>query len=624
MNNGKGQLWQLDRNFLTPRADREQTQFRFAGWGWLFVISLLCSSLFWARPALAQAPAVNAGRERALRATVLILTPDDNGELVSSGSGAVLEAEQGYILTNYHVVGDTAQNKLHNQQGVAIIGILPPDLRGAPVLKYRATLVAGDPKLDLAVLRITALLDDPTAGLPKNLGLTAVLRTDSDELLPGDQLYVLGYPGLGGNTLTLSQGLVSGFLDEDNDGVQEWIKTDAEVNEGNSGGLATNAQWEFIGVPSSAVTDGAVAGKISRIRTGNVALQFFERVLLAQNQTQPTNQGGAQVKNVQFGEALNRGDEIISPTVNFASGVRNIYAVFAFAGFQNGQTLTYHWYHNGQAVLSEAFEWAEGDQGHSWLNLYDNAGLAAGFYELELLLADNQLYRGGVTVGASPRAACRFGPITFATQIDDRGQPVDPARIFSNATIVYASFPVTGIKNGIPWKAVWYYEGQQALVDEAVWDQGELSTQWVSVSQPAGLPVGKFKVELYCNQVKAQSGEFVVTLQPANEPREVNVVGRLYDADNQRTQINGALIVLLLPNISISEWARADYSDELVAASGSSNPDGSFQLNGKVTPGQRYSVVVAHEEYEMIKEDNFTIPVNATEPYTLEIALNRK
>jgi hypothetical protein len=434
----------------------------------------------------------------------------------------------------------------------------------------------------------------------------------------------LGYPGLGGNTLTLSQGLVSGFLDEDNDGVQEWIKTDAEVNEGNSGGLATNARWEFIGVPSVAVTDGTVAGKISRIRTGNVALQFYERVRLEQSQRRPTNRSGPEVKDVQFGEALNRWNAIISPAVNFASGVRNIYTVFAFAGFQDGQTLTYHWYHNGEPVLTEAFVWSEGDQGQSWLNLYDNQGLASGFYELELLLDGKQLYRGGVTVGAVPQATCQFGPITFATQVNDNGKSVDPARIFSNATIVYASFPVTGIKNGIPWKTIWYYEGQQALVDEAVWDQGEIQTQWVSVSQPAGLPVGNFKVELYCNHVKVQSGEFVVTLQPLGQNQAVNVMGRVYDADNQRAQINGALIVFLLPNISVSDWARASYSEEMVAASGSSNLDGSFQLNGKVTPGQRYSVVVVHEEYNMIKEDNFAIPVAATEPYVLEIALSRK
>lgn len=593
-------------------------------WFCAFVVSFLLSSGLGSSALLAQPAEVKSGRERALRATVLLLTPDDDGELLSSGSGTVLDATQGYILTNYHVVGDAGHGKLHNQLGVVVIGVLPPDLRGAPVLKYRATVVAGDPQLDLAVLKITALFDDPKAVLPKNLGLTTMPRANSDDLLPGDQLYVLGYPGLGGNTLTLSQGLVSGFLDEDNDGVQEWIKTDAEINQGNSGGLATNLQWEFIGIPSVAVTDETVSGKISRIRTGNVALQYYESVLLRQSRGEPAPLGGAQVKAVQFGEALNRRDEVITPVVNFASGVRNIYATFDFAAFQDGQTLTYHWYHNGKEVLTEAFEWSEGAEGHSWLNLYDNRGLTDGFYELELLLDNTPIYRGGVTVGAAPRATCQFGPITFATQIDEQGKPLDPARMFSNATIVYAIFPVTDVQNGIPWKAIWYYEGQKALEDEAVWDQGNIKTQWVSVSQPATLPVGTFSVELYCNNTKVQRGEFVITAQPLVADKDVNVVGEVYDADNQRVRINGALVVFLLPGITVNQWTRANYSQEMIAASGVSNPDGSFQLNGKVTPGESYSVVVVHEEYTTIKEDGFEVPADTTEPYELAITLNRK
>jgi Trypsin-like peptidase domain len=612
-----GGHWFLQPNLHTQR-------FKSAWWLCTLVVSFLWMSVASSPALLAQSAEAKSGRERALRATVLILAPDDAGELLASGSGTVMAADQGYILTNYHVVGDTAQGKLHNQLGLAVIGVLPPDLRGAPVLKYRATVVAGDPKLDLAVLKITALFDDPKAVLPKNLGLTTVPRADSDALLPGDQLYVLGYPGLGGNTLTLSQGLVSGFLDEDNDGVQEWIKTDAEINQGNSGGLATNPQWEFIGVPSVAVTDEAVSGKISRIRTGNVALQYYESVLLRQNRQAAPASGSAQVTGVQFGEALNRRDEIINPAVNFASKVRNIYAAFDFAAFRDGQTLTYHWYYEGQSVLSEAFAWNEGEQGHSWLNLYDNRGLADGFYELELLLDNNKIYRGGVTVGAPPRTTCQFGPITFATQLDESGKPVDPARIFSNATTIYAIFPVTGMQNGMPWKAIWYYEGQKALEDAAVWDQGSLKTQWVSVSQPATLPVGTFKVELYCNNSKVQSGEFAITAQPLVADKDVNVVGRVYDADNQRVQINGALVVFLLPGITVNQWTRANYTEEMIAASGVSNPDGSFQLNGKVTPGQQYSVVVVHEEYTTIKEDGFEIPADSTEPYELEISLNRK
>ena len=52
----------------------------------------------------------------------------------SSGSGTVLDAERGVILTNYHVMGDTDKGELYNPDGLAYIAVNPPDLRTAPVM----------------------------------------------------------------------------------------------------------------------------------------------------------------------------------------------------------------------------------------------------------------------------------------------------------------------------------------------------------------------------------------------------------------------------------------------------------------------------------------------------------
>ena len=71
---------------------------------------------------------------------------------------------------------------------------------------------------------------------PRTWAWYAVDRGNSDDLLPGDPIGVIGFPGLGGSTVTFTDGVVSGFLDENDDGVYEWIKTDTEVNPGNSGG----------------------------------------------------------------------------------------------------------------------------------------------------------------------------------------------------------------------------------------------------------------------------------------------------------------------------------------------------------------------------------------------------
>src|SRR5690606_23619424 len=99
-----------------------------------FAVATLCLLLFLLNgstvsPAYAQSTdARRAGLERALKATVLVLVPDNRDNLIGSGSGTILDAEAGMILTNYHVVGDRATGILYNDEGLTIIGVMPSNL----------------------------------------------------------------------------------------------------------------------------------------------------------------------------------------------------------------------------------------------------------------------------------------------------------------------------------------------------------------------------------------------------------------------------------------------------------------------------------------------------------------
>ncbi|MCX6044484.1 MAG: trypsin-like peptidase domain-containing protein, partial [Chloroflexi bacterium] len=565
---------------------------------------------------------------RALNATVLILVPDNSGDLVAGGSGTILDADKGYILTNFHVVGDTDKGTLTNDQGLAVLGVMPANMRGAPVLKYRAKVVNGDPKLDLAVLQIVALVDSPRAPLPENLGLTAIERGDSDQLLIGDPLYVIGYPGLGGATVTMTSGLVSGFLDEKENGAGAWIKTDAEVNHGNSGGLAVNADGQFIGVPSAGVADVQAAGKISLVRTGNLALKFYDSVLMGtvpsninSGNNQQTTSSSAQIVKVQFGESINRRNEVSKPAVKFKSGITDLYAAFEYSGFGDGQTFTYVWYYNGGEDSRDSLPWDAGNDGKNWVSLGNEDGLADGFYEVELLLDGQSLFRGGVVIGAQATAACKFGPLTFASSISKDDQPIDPGQEFANVETVYGFFDATGMSNGTPWKTVWYLDGRQVNEWEAVWEFGENSAQWVSLKHPDNLPVGAYKLELYCNDKLAQSGEFTIAEQATAQSDEVSITGRVYDRDNKRKAIKGALIVLLNPGVAVKDWVDADFPKADIYATGSSNSRGEFQLSAKVTPGESYGIVVAQDAYQPITQDDYQIPADASDPYTLDVPM---
>jgi S1-C subfamily serine protease len=589
----------------------------------LVALLFLVGGAFADKPATAQVkdqPA--AGSTRALKATVLVLTPDNNGELLASGSGTVMDADKGYILTNYHVLGNTQSAQLFNEQGLAIIGVMPANLKGAPILKFYAELVADDPALDLAVLQITALFDDPKARLPKNLGLTAIERANSEQLNIGDELFVIGYPGLGGNTVTMSKGLVSGFLDDNNDDLFEWIKTDAEVNHGNSGGLATNARWQFIGVPSAGVADVEAAGKISLIRMGNLALQFYDGIQAGSHGRQQA--GEAHITAVEFGQAINRRNQISRPQTQFASGVTDLYATFVYEGFRAGQELTTVWYVDGKQGLSDRFAWGEAESGRSWTSIYNEQGLADGLYELELIWNGQSLYRGGVRVGEVARAGCDFGPISFASAIEDGGRPVKPGSRFSNLTLIYAVFPVSDMRNGVSWRTVWSYEGRSILEEEQVWSLGNIDSQWVSLSHPDGLPAGEFTLELFCGEERVQQGDFQILSRAERPHNTVQVTGTVYDRDSKRRKIEGALVVLLNPGVRIEEWVNADFSEEMIFAKGTSNASGAYQLDARVTPGDRYSVVVVHERYEPASEEDYLIPADANHAYELNVALERK
>jgi serine protease Do len=213
------------------------------------------------------------GVEQALLAAALILVPtEEDPSQVAQGTGSIVDS-RGYILTNFHVIGDES-GRLHNSQGLIYVATNPPGLNGPPEVGYRAELVDGDTELDLALLRITANED----GTPlANLNLKTVAVGDSSQVHIGDTLTIIGFPALGLDTVTLTRGTVAGFLAEGRFD-KAWIKTDAEINPGNSGGLAINESGQLVGVPSAAAVDEQVSGKIGYLRPINLARTLLSKI----------------------------------------------------------------------------------------------------------------------------------------------------------------------------------------------------------------------------------------------------------------------------------------------------------------------------------------------------------
>ncbi|MDP8921507.1 MAG: trypsin-like peptidase domain-containing protein [Chloroflexota bacterium] len=222
--------------------------------------------------AIARTGGRDPGLVRALNASVRVVVPLGSQRQASIGSGTVVST-RGHVLTNYHVVVDELTGRLVN--GGADVTIAVPERESEPAQpKYRARVVEADPQLDLALLRIDRLLDGRPA--PPDLGLTPVPVGNSDTVQIGDTLTIIGYPGLGGSSLTVTRGIMSGTYRLPND-PGTFIKTDTEISPGNSGGTAINAEGELIGIPTAGRFTRDTVGKLGLLRPVNQAKALIDK-----------------------------------------------------------------------------------------------------------------------------------------------------------------------------------------------------------------------------------------------------------------------------------------------------------------------------------------------------------
>lgn len=596
---------------------------------WCLAAILVFCGVIWAqRPAAAiERPGLNA----ALLATVRVAVPiADEQDTYSTGSGTVL-TNDGYILTNFHVMGDVDKQELYNSDGIAMIAVNPTNLRGQPIWKYHATLVKGSPTLDLAVVKIDGLLDNEEAPLPDNLGLAPITIGDSEAVQIGDEIDIFGFPGIGQETVTYTKGSISGFVDENKDDVVDWFKTDAMVAHGNSGGLATDDKGQMIGIPTAGITDEDAATSISLIRPVDLALPLVRAAISGEGGSGSKTSAGVESQNseawidsVQFAAAISRSGQAIDPALRFPTSTTTIYAVFEYGGFQDGQQFEFVWYRDSKEIYRDQFVWQDASEGTQWVNVSSKKALGAGLYGLEMTLDGTSLFYGVVSVAdQAPAKSGSFGPITFAAGIDDNGQPVDAGDTFSNVTEIYAFFDAKGVPNGAIWTRRWAVDGEVAVEVDEVWGSGNNTGWWISVSASDGMPVGHYELELLIEGKSVQTGEFDVVDAGQSQAQPVLVVGTVTEEDNRRRPIEGANVFFLNPGTPTQVFLD-DPKEELVAGFGVSDENGEFTLHQPLIPGEVYGVVVYHEKYRVVSVDDYQLPPEATSPWEISITMKRR
>ncbi len=223
--------------------------------------------------------------DAAKAATVLLVaeTTDDEGQKVQyAGSGSIISAD-GLILTNAHVAEPTAPGleEYYGDGGIndpeyLLVALVEgtDDAPAAP--EYRARPVQVDGMRDAAVVRIYATADgDQVSG--GDLDLPTMPLGDSDALDSGDDVTVLGFPGISGSArLTVTKGVISTFIDRDDLGPRSEIDTDTRIAPGNSGGAAINNDAQIIGIPSALFGERDSPVVSGRIRPINLVLDLIE------------------------------------------------------------------------------------------------------------------------------------------------------------------------------------------------------------------------------------------------------------------------------------------------------------------------------------------------------------
>ena len=150
------------------------------------------------------------------------------------GSGVIVDAKKGYVITNNHVVEDTDEIRVILEDG----------------RELTAELVGTDPPSDLAVLKIPA--DN----------LHALKLGDSDKLQVGEWVLAIGSPFSRNLEHTVTAGIVSAkgrsnvLFVPGNRRYEDFIQTDAAINPGNSGGALVNLAGELVGINTAIATDG--------------------------------------------------------------------------------------------------------------------------------------------------------------------------------------------------------------------------------------------------------------------------------------------------------------------------------------------------------------------------------
>jgi S1-C subfamily serine protease len=574
--------WDLTR----VEFERRQLHWKALGLG-IILAGLLVSSSAAAQEATPQAPNFSLAKQ----ATVFLMqtyTSGDSQAISCVGSGTLISSD-GLILTNAHLVVAEGPCK-----GDTVVVALPTRPDEPPVPTFVATIVQLDMQLDLAILQITGGLDSSPIA-PGTLSLPFVQIGDPSPLLPGNTLTFIGYPDIASSPITEFTGLINGVTAEKSASRQAWLRIDAPLAGGLSGGGAYDANGLLVGIPTGAsASDGSTPGPtclsiqdntqdgliteqdacvpigapISQIRPINFAGPLIEsarRHLKLDNQ--PGLPDSVTIEQPSFSrlffsaqiDPLGIPSRIVSTA---PTGTTSLFLFFDYRNMRPGLPYALRVAYDGlempQLTLGP-LAWGGGAQG-TWYIGTENLSWPDGNYEFTLEIAGQPVAAQSITIGGSPTEPI-FSDLTFGIPDPAGGFSLEGTLLPSQTPEIDVEFNYENMTVGQEWTDVWLLEGTDIWHYSHIWDGPQTGQTRIALSDFAGLPLGRYRLELYIGTRLAATGDVhlagTASASGAPEVFQNDRIASGISRDGQPTGQTGS--ILPLGTTSIYAFVDWDY-----------------------------------------------------------------
>jgi len=446
-------------------------------------------------------------------------------ENVRYGTGVVVDAAQGLIATAYPVVDPyTTDGTL----AYTSLVIAPDRVPGtSPVPEYTATLVAADPSVNLAVLRITG--DAEGAPLAEGaFDLPAVIVGDATVAGVGFSLRAFGYPGVDATRpadaqiVETAQAVITGQRGNAGRTGRTWFKLDTRMPYGAAGGPVFDRFGALVGILAQ---DGYLpAGVVGMARPLDLLTPLLEGAATATYeaplyrdatlpgslQVPPTT--GIFVSRPAFAENATEtanGTDLFDYETRFVAGLGALYYEYVVNGAPDGAVIDERWYLDDveQQTLSSSYVWSLGAFGvvPDRITAPSPSGMPNGRWRLDVLV-DGVLHATataviGVELG-TPDAFFQFA----ASAATAEGNIQSGA--FTGANQLLMMFDVTGMSGAtqIEWHV--FRDNTRVYTSPIVpWTSGSAGRLWVGYNPPEGtIGAGVWEVELHVNGAIVEVG----------------------------------------------------------------------------------------------------------------------